>query len=116
MVKNAELLGTFAYSSTNAGLAEEWPHDQPNFGAGIVPGLELGAIHDHTAAAGFAPANEFAFFLHDFGAADRTNDRLISVAFSNSWLRFRRRIDIRAPFFHSNRKLLKTNGLASVEV
>lgn len=41
-----------------------------------MPGLELGAIHDHAAAAGFTAANEFAFFLHNSGAADRADDRL----------------------------------------
>jgi len=98
------------------GLAEKWPHDQPNFGAGIVPGLELGAIHDHTAAAGFAPANEFAFFLHDLGAADRTHDGRTGLALGGTRVGRVLTARLETGFFHSNRKLLKTNGLASVEV
>jgi len=39
---------------------------------------EFRAIHYHAAAASFAPANDFAFFLHSDRSADRASNRLTS--------------------------------------
>jgi hypothetical protein len=39
---------------------------------------EFRAIHYHAAAASFAPAKDFAFFLHSDRSADRASNRLTS--------------------------------------